>query len=72
MGAPGPTELLIFVLLLVVGIVVLLFFRGGRRSSGGRSAGHGEQDARQTLDERYARGELGRDEYRQMRQDIES
>ena len=71
MGAPGPTELLIFVLLLVVGIVVLLFLRGSVRGSGGNGAGE-DSDARQLLDERYARGELGRDEYRQMRQDIES
>ena len=63
--------MLIFVLLLVVGIVVLLFLRGGVRGSGGNGAGE-DSDARQLLDERYARGELGRDEYRQMRQDIES
>ncbi|MGB3634530.1 MAG: SHOCT domain-containing protein [Rubrobacteraceae bacterium] len=71
MGMPGPTELLIVLFLVVVGIVVLLVLMGGRRGSGRNSAGD-DQDARQILDERYARGELGDDEYRQMRQNMES
>jgi putative membrane protein len=71
MGMPGPVEFFVlFVLLLVIGIVVLLVLRGGGQGSGGNGAGE-DRDARQILDERYARGELGRDEYQQMRQDIE-
>lgn len=73
MGMPGPVELLIlFVLLLVVGIVVLVFLISGRKGSNSNGAGSEGQDARQLLDERYARGELGRDEYQQMREDIET
>jgi putative membrane protein len=72
MGMPGPVELFVlFVLLLVIGIVVLLVLRGGGQGSGGNSAGE-DLDARQILDERYARGELNRDEHEQMRGDIET
>lgn len=68
----GPTEFL-FVLgfLLVVAVVLLKIFRGSRRGSGSTDAERDARDARQVLDERYARGDLGRDEYRQMRRDIE-
>lgn len=69
---PGiePTELTIVLLLLfliVAAFVVVLRNLGG----GNRSPGQGERDARQILDERYARGEIGREEYQQMRRDIE-
>ena len=35
-----------------------------------KGAGFGSRDARQTSDERYARGELSGDEYRLMRRNI--
>lgn len=70
MGAPGPTELLILLFLLAVGAGIVLFLLASKRSNTGTSSSE-SQDTRQTLDERYARGELSRDEYRQMRRDIE-
>lgn len=73
MGMPGPTELFIlFVLLLAAGIVVLLVMLRNGQGPGGKDTEHAHQEARQLLDERYARGELGRDEYQQMRRDMES
>lgn len=73
MGMPGPTELLIsFVFLLAAGIVVLLVMMGSLRGSGGKGAEHTPGQARQLLDERYARGEIGREEYQQIRRDIET
>ncbi len=77
MGAPGATELLIFLILMTAaGMVVLLVAAGRRRNSRNAVTKQGSGDvnggARQVLDERYARGELGREEYRQMRRDMES
>lgn len=40
---------------------------GGQEASGGAGSG-----ARRVLDERYARGELTREQYQQMRSDLES
>ena len=71
MGGPGFTELLIFLLLIVVGIVVL-FLMVGKRRSGRANVERGDGDARRVLDERYARGEIGRDEYEQIRRDIQA
>jgi uncharacterized membrane protein len=52
-------------MILVAAFVVVL------RSLGRKDPGTGQANsARQILDERYARGELARDEYEQMRQDI--
>ncbi len=70
MGVPGPTEFLILLFLLVTGGAVLLFLTGRRRSSDSPT-GPESRDAQQVLDERYAKGDIGREEYRQMRQDIE-
>ena len=76
MGAPGATELLIFLILMTAaGMVVLLVAAGRKRNSRNavtkQGSGDVNGDARQVLDERYARGELGREEYRQMRRDME-
>lgn len=57
-------------LLVVVGIIggiVLL-----ARVAGRRSEGTNRRQAIDVLDERYARGEIGRDEYLQRRRDIDS
>lgn len=69
---PGPTELLILLMLLVVIGAVLLFVLSRSRGPRDADAEHETTDARQLLDKRYARGELGREEYQQMREDIES
>jgi putative membrane protein len=34
-------------------------------------AGHGRETAREILDRRYAQGEIGREEYQRMREDLE-
>lgn len=67
------------VLLLYVAPIILIVFAVRWAVSGGiRDAAKnteetsGEQPARQALNERYASGEIGRDEYRQIRQDIEA
>lgn len=69
MGMPGPTELLILLFLLAAGAVVLLLVMSMRR--GGGTSGSEGRDPKEILDERYAQGELRRDEYQQMRRDIE-
>jgi putative membrane protein len=69
MGTPGPTELLIVFLLALIGIVILLVLLRSSRSNDTREAE--DRNARQILDERYARGELEHDEYQQMRRDME-
>lgn len=70
MGMPGLTELMILLLLLVVAGIVLAFVFGGKSRGSGEEAKQ-TGDARQILDERYARGELDPEEYRQMRRDME-
>lgn len=64
-GLGGPELLILFILMLVGGIAVA--FLAVRRTSKGKG-----RDARDILDERYARGGLGEEDYQQMRRDIES
>lgn len=66
----GFSEIIIVLILLAVigaAFVAALRALGGGSQSVGR--GH---DARRILDERYARGELARDEYERMRRDMEA
>jgi putative membrane protein len=82
MGSIGSVEILILSILPVVVMFVLLYlvikwavssalrsvssaFREGLREGLAR-----DHTAREILDERYARGEMGREEYEQMRRDI--
>lgn len=53
----------IVLLLLIVGVVRGLAGAGGERRSGGRNA-------REILEERYARGEIDREEFERKRDDI--
>lgn len=55
----------IVVVVLVVGVVVFMFPRAG---DGKPSAP--TESARDALDKRYARGEIGRDEYEQKKRDL--
>jgi putative membrane protein len=57
----------LFMALLVIGVVWLI------RSTPGQAppSGHRDRRALELLDERYARGEIERDEYLQRRQDLE-
>jgi len=58
--------------LLTIGLVILLIalIVPFVRSLGGGSASPREPTARDILDERYARGEIDREEYQRRRQDI--
>lgn len=72
----GPWEatfplMWIFPLIFVVVMLVFIFrATGGSRGSGGGS-GDRQDSAREILDQRYARGEVSRDDYLRMRKDIE-
>jgi putative membrane protein len=58
--------LLIVAGLVVIGYAVLHLVRDGRRTSLAPN-GFGGTDPRRIVDERYARGEIGEDEYRLRR-----
>jgi putative membrane protein len=65
---------LILILLVVIVIVVLLASRGGG-SSGSRGGGtappqSGPNQAQDILEERYARGEISKEKYEEMRRDL--
>lgn len=69
----GEGLALLFVLLFAVGLIALavwvvslLFPRGSRPMAGGVQT----PTAREILDQRYARGEISREEYAQMKQDL--
>jgi putative membrane protein len=66
---------LLFMILFWVGLIALavwlvgtLFGRNGRRAT---FSGDHELSAREILDRRYARGELTREQYELMKQDLE-
>jgi len=71
----------IFGLLLVVGVIALVFvrvkaFTSGSSATGGvpdasRGVGAGAGRGREILEERYARGELSAEEYRERLQTLE-
>ena len=59
---------LIFLVLMVVFMVFMM--RGGMCGGSHKTSGSAETP-RETLDRRYARGEITREEYQQMRKDLE-
>ena len=70
-------ELLFGVAMIVLPVIVLyLIIRravsGGLQDAGERGAEHHPRTPQAILDERYARGEIGRDEYEQVRRDLET
>ncbi len=68
-GWLGPLFMLIFAVLVVVGLVLLIRALLARdRSAGGIGGGRKPLDI---LKERYARGEISKDQYQQMRRDLE-
>lgn len=62
----GGLHMLLF-WLLVIGVVVLLV----RLGSGANNRGRSERDPLAILKERYARGEIDKSQYEQMRKDLE-
>lgn len=64
----GPLFMIVPLALLIALIVVLVRWLGGGSDDGGRRV----RTARDILDERYARGEIDREEYQRRRNDIAS
>lgn len=62
----GPLFMIAVLAVLIVGIVVLVRWIGGSGTDGGGRV----RTPREILDERYARGEIDRDEYQRRRDDI--
>jgi putative membrane protein len=62
----GPLFMIIPLVLLIVAVVALVRWMGG----GGGNGGGRVRTARDILDERYARGEIDREEYQRRRDDI--
>src|SRR5262245_36364537 len=60
----GPLFMIALLALVIAGVVALV------RSIGGGDGGGRVRMAREILDERYARGEIGRKEYQRRRDDI--
>jgi putative membrane protein len=73
-GGPmmGPGMMVAGPLLVVAGVLLVVWLvGGGRLSSTGAAAGDAGGDGAQAiLRERYARGELTREQYEQMRRDL--
>ena len=67
MGFGGPFMIL-FWILVIVGIVILVKWLGDQSSAGRASR---DKSALEILRERYARGEINREEYEQKRRDLE-
>jgi putative membrane protein len=69
-GFGGVVVMILFWGFLILGTVWLIrsLFSGGRNSSFQGSGG--EESAKEILDRRYARGELSREEYEVMKQDL--
>ena len=63
----GPLFMLALLALLVAVVIALTQWLGGDRA---RPSATPSRSAREVLDERYARGEIDRDEYLKRRQDI--
>lgn len=52
-------------------LCVVFMFRGPGWLMGGHGRNHREENAREILDRRYAKGEINREEYQRMRKDLE-
>lgn len=64
----GPLWMIVWLVLIIVAVVALVRWVSDS-SGGGRQS---TRTARDVLDERYARGEIDRDEYMKRKQDISS
>jgi putative membrane protein len=63
----GPLWMIIWLVVLVAAIVAIFRWFGEKGGAGGD---RGTRGAREILDERYARGEIDRQEYMKRKQDI--
>ncbi|MDD2876889.1 MAG: SHOCT domain-containing protein [Acidiphilium sp.] len=61
---------MLIVPLLVLGVVLWLIFRAGDRMPVGHSGPSKPETAREVLDRRYAAGEINREDYQRMKQDL--
>lgn len=62
----------IFPLIFLIVMLIFLFRSGGSPMCGShKTHGKREESARELLDRRYARGEISREEYQQMKKDLE-
>lgn len=61
----------IFPLTFLVVMLVLLIRGGGSPMCGGHGTPKREDGARELLNQRYARGEISREEYQQVKKDLE-
>ena len=63
----------IFPLIFLVVLLLIVFRGGGSPMSGGRGmrTHDREESAKEILDRRYARGEIGQEEYQRMKKDLE-
>ena len=61
----------IFPLIFLVILLLFLFRTGGSPMCGRRDIRNSGATVREILDRRYARGEISREEYQQMKKDLE-
>lgn len=75
-GWVGMAFMIIFWIAVVIGIIYLIRHLVARPAGGvwheppGPSAGQQQSDALRTLEDRYARGDIGREEFIQRRDDL--
>ncbi len=68
----GPFPMMwVFPLIFLVVMLIFVFRGGGWPMCGGRRMHDREESAKEILDRRYARGEISREEYQQMKKDLE-
>ena len=60
----------IFPLVILIVVLLFIFRTGGPPMGGRRDTQKSEPTAREILDRRYARGEISREEYQQMKTDL--
>jgi len=61
----------IFPLIFLIVMLIFLFRSGGLPMCGGHETHRREESARELLDRRYARGDISREDYQQMKKDLE-
>ena len=66
-GIPGLGMILVWGLIILLIVWVVRLFTAGK---GGTEKGETEKSARQILDERFARGEIDREEYEQRKRTL--